>query len=181
MSFIYNAGRSRPVQPGGVSAKGFTLVELMVVVVIVAIFLLIAAPSYTTLTQRTRLKSYANEVVASIYLARSEAIKRNASMTLCTSTLGASCDGDGNWGQGWIVMDPNDTVIKYQKSLPSGMVLFNPGDADFDSITFQSSGLVTAGELKLCQQAPTAGIEEKLITISSTGRARVQTVTAGCP
>ena len=102
-------------------------------------------------------------------------------MTLCTSTVGASCDGDGNWGQGWIVMDPNDTVIKYQKSLPSGMVLFDPNDPTFDTMTFQSSGLVTPTKLKLCQQTPTAGIEEKLITISATGRARIETVTAGCP
>jgi hypothetical protein len=61
------------------------------------------------------------------------------------------------------------------------MVLFNKDDADFDTMTFQSTGLVTPAVLKLCQKTPAVGIEEKLIAISATGRTRIQTKTDGCP
>jgi type IV fimbrial biogenesis protein FimT len=167
---------------GAASVRGFTLIELMIVLVIVAVFVMIAAPSYSTLTQRTRLKSYANEVVASAYLARSEAIKRNATMTLCASADGSTCDGGGDWEQGWIVMDSNDTVIKRQQSLASGMVLFHLSSATFNTMEFQSSGVVIpAATLKLCQETPSVGVEEKLVTISVTGRPRIQTTRTGCP
>ena len=163
-------------------ARGFTLVELMVVLVIVGVILVIAAPGFSTLTQRTRLKSYANEVVASIYLARSEAIKRNGQMTLCVSTDGANCTGGGDWEEGWIVVDPNDTVIKHQQSLAPGIILFELSSAAFTTMAFQPSGIVsTSAALKLCQQTSSAGVEEKIVTVSATGKPRIQTTTAGCP
>lgn len=163
-----------------ISVRGFSLIELMVVLVIVAVIAVIAAPSYSVLTQRTRLKSYSNEVVASVYLARSEAIKRSAAMTLCVSNDGASCTG-GDWEQGWLVMDPNDTVIKYQQSLASGIKLFELSSVA--SVAFGSRGVINPAplQLKLCRQTPSAGVEEKLITVSATGRPRIQTTTDGCP
>ena len=165
-----------------VASRGFTLVELMVVLVIVAVILMIAAPSFSTLIQRTKLKAYANEVVASVYLARSEAIKRNAVMTLCTSTDGASCTGGSNWEQGWVVMDPNETVIKYQQPLQSGVILFEPFISGFNTMAFQPSGVVSdPAVLKLCQQGAASGVEEKIVTVSMTGRPRIETKTDGCP
>jgi type IV fimbrial biogenesis protein FimT len=163
-------------------SNGFTLIELMVVLVIIAVILMIGVPSYTVLTQRIKLKSHANELVSSAYLARSEAIKRNASMLLCTSTDGTTCTGGDDWEQGWIVMDPNDTVIKYQQSLAAGIILFDlSSSTGIDTVTFQSSGVVTPARFKLCQQTPSVGVEEKRITISATGRPRIETTTDGCP
>ena len=181
---ICNAVHRRMCHQGGahVNVHGFTLVELMIVLVIVAVILMIAAPSYSILIQRTKLKSYANEVVASIYLARSEAIKRNSDMKLCVSNNGTSCTGGGSWEQGWIVVmdDPNGPVVKHQQALSSGIILFEL--ASFSTITFQPSGVVSpSATLKLCQQTPSVGIEEKLVTVSVTGRPRIQTKTDGCP
>ena len=175
--------RPLPARSGPYSeSRGFTLVELMMVLVIVAVIAMIAAPSFTTLVQRTKLKAYANEVVASVYLARSEAIKRNAVMTLCTSTDGATCTGGGNWEQGWVVMDPNDTVIKYQQPLQSGVILFELGSTGFNSMAFQPSGVASdSAALKLCQQGAASGVEEKIVTVSMTGRPRIETKTDGCP
>lgn len=164
-----------------VRSDGFTLIELMVVLVIIAVILVIAAPGYSVLTQRIKLKSYANEVVSSAYLARSEAIKRNAPMRLCTSTDGVSCTGGDDWERGWVVMDPNDTVIKRQQSLAGGIRLFDLSSVGIDTMTFQSSGVVTPARFKLCQQTPSVGVEEKRITISATGRPRIETTTDGCP
>jgi type IV fimbrial biogenesis protein FimT len=162
--------------------RGFTLVEMMVVVAIVGVIMLVAAPAYTTLIERTRLKSYANELVSSAYLARSEAIKRNEIMTMCVSTDGASCTGGGEWEQGWIVMDPSNTVIKQQQALEAGIVLFELSSTTFTNIQFQPSGIIsTAASMKLCKKTPKEGIEEKIVTVSATGKPRIQTTSNGCP
>jgi type IV fimbrial biogenesis protein FimT len=154
----------------------------MVVVIIIGIFLLVAAPSYTTLIERTRLKSYANELVTSVYLARSEAIKRNQTTTLCVSSDGTACTGGGDWEQGWIVVDTSGTVIKHQQSLPSGMVLFELSSVNFSALQFQPSGIVsTSASMKICQQTPSVGVEEKIVSFTATGRPRIQTTSSGCP
>ena len=167
--------------PAGRSGQpGFTLIETMVVLVIVAVLLVVAMPGYSVLTLRTKLKSYANELVASIYLSRSEAIKRNAPMTLCTSTDGATCAGGGDWDEGWIVMDPNDLVIRQRQPVVGDIKLF--GLSSINSLTFEPSGAAsTPATFKICQQASSPLIEERRVTVSATGRPQVETTKNGCP
>ncbi len=162
--------------------RGFTLTELMIVLMIIAIIAAIAVPGFSTLMQRTRLKTYANELVSSVYLARSEAIKRDATVRLCASSNGSSCNGAGSWQQGWIVIDPNDTVIRHQDSMQPGFVMFELSSAGFETMEFNPSGIASAvANFKICQQSPTEGIEEKRVAISLSGRPRVDTLTTGCP
>jgi type IV fimbrial biogenesis protein FimT len=177
-----------PVASQRAFQQGFSLIELMVVVVIVGEIMLVAAPSYTALIERTQLKSYANELVASFYLARSEAIKRNSPMTLCVSTDGETCTGGGDWEEGWIVFDdndPNDVVVKYQQPLPDGLVLFNLSSSTFTAMNFLPSGLVDIGapvQMKLCKQTPSAGVEEKIVRFTLTGSPSIKTnPLVGCP
>lgn len=162
--------------------KGFTLVELMVVLVIVAVLLGIALPAFSVLSLRTKLKSYANEMVASVYLARSEAIKRNARMTLCIAKPAADeCEGSGSWEQGWVLMDPNETVIKRYQALSSGVVLYETATTPVHTMTFEPTGVSnTTATFVICQNAPEDGIEEKLVSVSLTGRPRVETTQDGC-
>ena len=83
--------------------RGFTLVELMVVVAIAAILALMAAPSFTETINRTRRKTYANQLYEDLAFARSEAIKRGVPVTVCPSTDGESCVARLSWVTGWIV------------------------------------------------------------------------------
>jgi type IV fimbrial biogenesis protein FimT len=185
--FAKSGYNSPPIRAGAYRrGGGFTLVELMVVLVIVAVLLIIALPSFSVLTLRTKLKSYANEVVSSVYLARSEAIKRNAPMTMCIAKepYDGTCAGAGNeWDQGWIVMDPNDLVIKRQQTIASGVKVF--GLSSLHTMTFQPTGVTMANTaqkiLTICQQSPSVGIEERKVTVSATGKPRIQTTNAGCP
>jgi type IV fimbrial biogenesis protein FimT len=75
--------------------------ELLVTVAILAILATLATPSFTSLINSNRLTAQANEVVASLQLARTEAIKQNRRTIICRSTDGASCAGAGQWTQ-WI-------------------------------------------------------------------------------
>jgi len=83
----------------GKCAKGFTVVELMVTLGVVAILTVVAVPSFNNMINSNRLTTTANEMVAGLNVARMEAIKRNAYTQFCsdssssntTDTLGTAC------------------------------------------------------------------------------------------
>ena len=165
-----------PARPTG----GFTLIELMVVMVILAVLLTVALPGFSAISLSSRLKSYANELVASANLARSEAIKRNVAMRLCASSDGSSCAASGGWDQGWIVMDPNDVVVRHRQPLDTGYRLASSGG---NTLTFQPSGITsTQSVIRICRAAPNVGHEERNVTIAATGRSSTSKTTDGtCP
>lgn len=163
-------------------AKGFTLIELMITITVAGILLTIAVPSFTKLVLSNRLKSYANDFVASVHLARSEAIKRNAPIELCMSSNGTSCITTGDWEQGWIVINTADsTVVQRQQAFSNGIKMVESGG--MDTMVFQPSGIsIINATLKVCQATPAAGHQERIITISATGQSSVTTTTTGsCP
>lgn len=157
--------------------RGVTLVELMVALAVLAILLGIAVPSFTDASLSSRLRSLANGLVASAALGRSEAIKRNAVVTLCASSDGATCTG--GWHQGWIVTTANGTVLQAQPAAPVGYRV----TAGETSIAFQPTGLgATSTSLTICRSSPSAGSQERLVEINLTGRTSVKTTTTGvCP
>ena len=82
---------------------GFTLVELIITMAIAAILMTVAVPSFTTTIKNNRLVTQANLLVASIGLARSEAVKLGRTATVCVSSDQATCTGETNWSLGWMV------------------------------------------------------------------------------
>lgn len=88
---------------------GFTLIELMVTLAVLAIAVTVAVPSYNALTTNNRMAGKINEFVASLHFVRSEAIKRGIPARLCRSNNDPpTCNSPtGGWEQGWIavVMD----------------------------------------------------------------------------
>lgn len=157
---------------------GFTLLELMVTITVLGILLAIAVPSLTNAMLGGKLSSYANNFLASSYLARGEAIKRNSVVNLCASSDGTSCAG--NWEQGWIVL-VGATVIHRQQALSSGLKMTESDNVS--SINFQPTGVgVTPATLTICRATPSVGFQERVISISATGRASVARTTTGtCP
>ncbi len=86
---------------------GFTLLELMIVLVIVGVLATLAAPNYSRMIARNRLRAVANEWRGAFYLAQKEAIRRKHRVQLCASTDGQSCTGGNDFSAGWIVIDNN--------------------------------------------------------------------------
>jgi type IV fimbrial biogenesis protein FimT len=84
------AGASRHAQvarvPAMRSVRGFTLIELMVGILVAAVMLTIAVPSFHSLTLSNRLTTTANDIVGAINTARMEAIKLNAPTQLCSDS-----------------------------------------------------------------------------------------------
>ena len=176
--------------------SGVTLVELMVVLAVFAILLGIGIPSFVGLANSSRLTSATNELVSSLHLARSEAIKRNSRTVMCTSATGTSCAASGGWQQGWLVfhdnnnnavLDAGEMVILARQAQPAGLLLtgnmpvskyisYSPSGA-----TKLISGAFQAGTLTLCNVSGVPGMARQVV-ISSTGRPRTSKITlASCP
>lgn len=85
----------------GQPQQGFTLIELMVTIALLAILLALATPSFTSIINSNRLASHANEFVASLQTARMEAVRRNTRTVVCRSDNGTSCTAGAQWN-GWI-------------------------------------------------------------------------------
>lgn len=166
--------------------RGFTLLELLVVVAMVAVLAALGLPAMGRIVDSARLTMFANDFLSSMYLARSEAIKYRGRSTLCKSRNGTSCAATGGWEQGWIVfrdanndgnVDPGEHVIHYTQALPSGFRLTgNQNIASYISFaptgrTRMVSGAFQAGTLTLCKQA--AELAARQIVINNAGRARV--------
>ncbi|BAO82694.1 Tfp pilus assembly protein FimT [Serpentinimonas maccroryi] len=83
--------------------RGVTLIEVMVVVGIVAILAMMAAPNFRAMIERNQINSAANELMMGLQLARSEAIRLNSTVTLCRSANGTACGSPAGWESGWIV------------------------------------------------------------------------------
>lgn len=81
---------------------GFTIIELMVTLVVLAIVVAVAIPGFNTLIQNNRSVALAEEFITALNFARAEAIKRGGRVAICASDTGTSCEGD--WTDGWIVI-----------------------------------------------------------------------------
>ena len=81
--------------------RGFTLVELLITMAVALVLIMIAVPSFKSLTLSNKLTTTANDIVGAINIARMEAIKRNANTQLCgnastgSDTLGTKCAETG--------------------------------------------------------------------------------------
>ncbi|MFN3732856.1 GspH/FimT family pseudopilin [Comamonas testosteroni] len=88
-------------------SKGFTAIELMVTVAVLAILAGIAAPSFNPIIERWRVRQISEELQSTLYFARSEAIKRGGNVTILRSDDGGGCTAVGTdtslWSCGWIV------------------------------------------------------------------------------
>ncbi|RDS84749.1 prepilin-type N-terminal cleavage/methylation domain-containing protein [Dyella monticola] len=93
------------------ATAGFTLIEMMVVVIIMAVILAYAVPGYKSLVTQYRMSDELNQIAADVALARSEAIKEGMDVTICPSadptaavtTTTPACSASSEWNTGWII------------------------------------------------------------------------------
>jgi type IV fimbrial biogenesis protein FimT len=155
---------------------GFTLIELMVTLSVLVVLIAIAVPSFDGVRLSTRLNSYATALVAGGQLARSEAIKRNAPVTLCVSADGASCSTSGQWETGWIVVSGTKVLLQ-QPAAAGGYQLRDTGGAS--ALIFQGTGVgASPASITICRASPSAS-QTRLVNISATGRTSVKRVADG--
>lgn len=164
--------------------KGFTLIELMVVLAVAAVLMTVALPSFLAVIQNNKSITQANELVAAINLARSEAIKRGRSVFICASSDQATCIAtyaNTSWPSGWIVVEDTDAsgtyttaddtnVLRVWDAMATGTSLTN--DTSETIIRYRSTGLTDlAAELTFTMKvADCKNNNGRLIKINTTGR-----------
>ncbi len=87
---------------------GFTLVELLITIVVLTILLAAGVPAFQSFIKNNRVTAQTNDLVSTIQLARSEALKRGANIVACASDNQADCTGKDTWTKGWIVFSDPD-------------------------------------------------------------------------
>jgi prepilin-type N-terminal cleavage/methylation domain-containing protein len=118
------------------SMRGFNLLELMFVLAVGAVLLGIGVPSFSEFIRNMRMTSAANDLLAGIYAARAEAIKRHAFVGLCLSpdprAATPACSGAGDAINGWFVWVDDDEVVDGATIAASDIA--TDGDGDLDTV-----------------------------------------------
>ena len=109
--------------------RAFTLIELVVVMALVAVMAMLAAPGFRDFFNSSRLSSQTNALVAALYAAKNEAIKHNANTYLVPA------DGAA-WSSGWMVFVDSD----FSQSFNAGDVKVLEGEALPDNLTLSGTG-----------------------------------------
>jgi type IV fimbrial biogenesis protein FimT len=123
-------------------SRGFTLIEALVVIALTAILAGLAAPSFTSLFQRYRVDSVREEMVGSMNLAKTEAIRLGQTITIQKLSPGGGCATAGDWSCGWQVQNAAGTVIQ-EVNVPSQTSVLKSGG--LNSFSINQYGQVVGG------------------------------------
>lgn len=171
--------------------RGFTLIEMLIVIAIIAIVGSMALPAFNQMLENNRRVAAANDFLTSIHIARSEAITRNQRVSLCPANQAfTNCVSGGSWNAGWLVFRhagaatgpaDEDAILMVGSALPGGLKLVPNGDQYQNLITFLPRGRAqAAGTMLLCDAG--AASPSRAIVIDMVGRARVDHEPGGsCP
>lgn len=167
---------------------GFTLIELMITLAVLGVMMAIAIPSFRYVQNSSRLSAAANELVSTLQLARMEAIRRNARVVVCTSSLGAACDTTTVAGGLLVFADTNgdnalsagETTIR-TTAVPVPASLETSAGVDEGVIQYRSDGLardksgsLLTGQLRVCMLTTVPAENVRDIAIAAGGRVAVR-------
>ena len=158
--------------------RGFTAIELMVVVAIVAVLAALAGPSFTPMIERWRVRQTAEALQSSIYLARSEAIKRGGGITI---------DATGGWDQGWRVTHTQGatTTPLQEVPAPSNVALTQAALQLFvdrwGMVSTTSNGAATTTNFLIYPTGKSGSPNAIRLCISAGGRILQKAAGAACP
>ena len=169
--------------------RGFTLIELMVTLVIVAILVGIAMPRFRSVSEQVNFTSVQQSLTSSLFLARSESVKRGVDVGVCASNDGQSCSNPRRrWNQGWIIYtDLNrnsvynagtDELLRYNEVELNLVIKWSHNR----TIVFEADGSVTdisSGSFKICDLGASTATP-KGVLVSLSGRIRT-TDSVTCP
>ncbi len=177
---------------GGHKTSGFTILELMITLTIASVIMALAIPSFRDFIKNSRMSGASNDLLASLQLARTEAIKRRHSVAVCASANPSAavpnCAASFN-GAGWVVWDDvdSDRAIDGGEPVLARHAVLNSALTTSEStnvVQYQSSGFVGVNQTNfvlICDDRSNAQLGssyfKRAIAISKTGRASVRRTT----
>jgi len=171
--------------------RGLTLIELLLVLVVLAISLQVVVPGMQQLIRGNRLRTEAGRLLAALNLARSEAVIRNAPVSLCPSAMaGTGVPGcAGAFSRGWMVFtdpdrngvfDPGEEPIRAFEALPAGYALTDRSGGAA-GITYLPDGSSRRNRTLLLCPPPGRQPDSWSVVLNSVGRARAVRAAEPCP
>jgi type IV fimbrial biogenesis protein FimT len=125
-------------------SSGFTLLEIMIVIALLAVLIGLGAPSMGEFIRNSRITGKANDLLAGLNVARTEAIKRHVPVTVCATADATApepaCDADADFGE-WIVF-VDDDGNPAAASGDEGSGTFEPGSGE--TLILRSSDAVAS-------------------------------------
>lgn len=168
------------------NTRGFTLIELLTVVALIGIIGAMALPAFTQMIENNRRVAAVNDLLSTIHVARSEAITRNQSVSICPGNTGQTACEAGGWQKGWLIFrDANrngvfeesdgDSIIRVGTGLRGNLTVVS---AEFGaSMTFLPNGRIFGNpswtypvRMLLCADGIATAVRR--IDVDRTGRPR---------
>jgi len=186
------------------STRGFTLIELMVTMTVMAILLAIAIPSFSRTMSINRLVSQTNELVGGLNLARSEAIHRGQTVSIHSKSDTANfqtgwevfTDADGSGSPAAPATAIDGTVIRTNPAITGSTTIHRvtragaspnftytvSSAADKGYVIYNARGGNASGVafFRICD-ASSASTPGRIVQVSVVGKTSVDSTTAACP
>jgi type IV fimbrial biogenesis protein FimT len=140
-------------------AAGFTLLEAMISVVILGVLAAMAGPSFSTMVANQRMKGASSDLFGSLTMARSEALKRNQSVTVTPATT-------LQWESGWSTANPTSAGLFLEKH--DAIAKISIGGPE--SITFTPNGRVSGGTAASFSFSATGTSAQRCLKTDLSGR-----------
>ncbi len=179
--------------------SGFTIIELLVAMVVVAILTAIAGPSFNALIDSNARRTQLASIGGDLRHARGEALGKRVEVVICSSTDGTTCSGNADWSNGWIIfLDRNanqapdygtntcaldeDCLISSQAALTQQVTL----NSDSNFVVFSRLGERDGGSstFRLCSEDALAINDvdnSHTVSIAASGSVSVAGGAAICP
>jgi type IV fimbrial biogenesis protein FimT len=155
---------------------GFTLIELLVVVTVAVVLISLALPDFRQSIRSNRVSTTTNEVLASLSLARTEAIKGVGVAGVCPSSDGTTCAGTTEWEGGWVIWRTDataggtvQTVVRYVQA-KEGSSVTGPADG----VEFNVQGRTVDGAARVGVAPAEGDGPARCVMVNAAGQTRIE-------
>jgi len=167
--------------------KGFTLIELIIVLSMISILTAYGLPNYRTFKQNQTMTTEINRLSSTINFARSQSIIIGQHVILCSTTSFTACDGNSQWHKGWMVFidqnrnrtfDGEDRMLLNENSMNKDLQAV--ASVHRPKIRFDATGFAPGTNLTI-RFCDNRGAENgKAIIVSNVGRPRISQQIESC-
>lgn len=162
--------------------RGFSLIELMVTIALLAILTMLAAPKLSDFMKRSTVTTQTNELLGALQFARSTAVTRNVMVSICPSTTAANgtpaCATTNTFNTGWIIYTTKaantvyastDELLRVFQGATNASIQGSPAAAS-QIVTFDARGTSIDGDLAflVCAKADASAVGQS--GVRSAGR-----------